>query len=146
MDISQPRLIVALGLYRGASTWTYNVMSALVSGETTRSFFADDVGSIAAQLLNETTHAVIKSHRPDAGMRLLIKLGGLPVVLNVRDPLDCGVAHDAIRATVRRSERLCRPQRGCHSRNVAILRTASVALRARPARKRDGVESLKRST
>ena len=89
MDISQPRLIVALGLYRGASTWTYNVMSALVSGETTRSFFADNVGSIAAQLSNETTHAFIKSHCPDAGMRLLIKLGGLPVVLNVRDPLDC---------------------------------------------------------
>lgn len=82
------RLIIALGLYRSASTWTYNVLLAIL-GDTAVAFYGDRLSDLADRLVGVDRVAIVKCHLPDAATRLLIDVGRLPVILTVREPLDC---------------------------------------------------------
>ncbi len=83
-------LFISLGLYRSASTWTFNVAAEILSQTTSvLKIYGDDTGGIAAQIKDLSGDVLVKVHRPDEGLRLLIQVGGLPTLLSVRDPLDC---------------------------------------------------------
>ncbi len=85
-----PRLVVTAGVYRSASTWVSNVVAEILRlADPTRIVVADSVAELARQSALGCGIFVIKTHRPDASLRLLIQTARLPVIVSVRDPIDC---------------------------------------------------------
>ena len=79
---------MALGVYRSASTWAANVATELLRGAgSARLVYADSVAVLAPLVGDGAT--VVKTHLPDAGLKLLIHVARLPVIVTVRDPGDC---------------------------------------------------------
>lgn len=85
---SPPRLVIALGIYRSASTWAANIMVELLRRQGRTSLaVADSVADLVTQVSGGTI--VVKTHQPDASLRLLIHVARLPAILTVREPADC---------------------------------------------------------
>ncbi len=87
-----PRLVLAPGVYRSASTWAANVIAELLRLAGPASLlYADSAAGIATEI-GAAPRWVVKMHQPDPSMLLLAHLSKLPVVMTVRDPGDCVVS------------------------------------------------------
>ena len=84
------KVILNFGLFRSASTWAFNVTAdiARMAGPV-QTLFAESGRDLAKQLAPEAGCAVVKSHVPEADLRLLARLSGAPAILTIREPLDC---------------------------------------------------------
>lgn len=86
---------IAAGLYGSASTWAYNAIRLLLEEAPPLRPVQGGFADALAQLPEPTDppgSLVIKTHRPDAAMRLFARATAAPVVLTVRDPRDALVS------------------------------------------------------
>jgi hypothetical protein len=83
------RIIVSLGVYRSASTWISNVMTALLeTAGPAKLVVADGFDDVFKAALNRD-RVVVKTHQPAETLAFLISVASLPLVVSVRDPADC---------------------------------------------------------
>jgi hypothetical protein len=82
-------LILCAGMVRSASTWIFNVVREIVQKRKGVEFiYADSFDQNAFDVFNGNP-VVLKSHWPDAGITILAKVLCIPVIVSIRDPLDC---------------------------------------------------------
>lgn len=145
-------MVFALGVFRSASTWAANVAVEILRHHApARLAFGDSVAAILAKAGGGPGAIVAKTHRPDAGLRALIRDDRAPVLLSIRDPADCVASMaeqfgesvaNATAGVAQSCERIlavlpdCEPLVLCyeapHAREVATLRAMAVHLGVAP--------------
>ncbi len=83
------RVIVSFGLYRSASTWTFNVLRALLEDRAPDSVYAETMSDLSAALNEGRGDLLVKCHAPDKGLKAFITYTRARTIITVRDPLDC---------------------------------------------------------
>ncbi|WP_144767422.1 sulfotransferase domain-containing protein [Methylobacterium dankookense] len=85
-----PYLAITLGVYRSASTWAYNVSSRILSSKfDLLKLYADHTCELTAVAPSMGEAALVKMHKPDDALRLMIYLCNPKLIITVRNPLDC---------------------------------------------------------
>lgn len=85
----RPKLVVTVGVYRSASTWVANVAAEILRLRgPTLILVADGAADIARQTASSSSTFVVKTHRPDPSLGLLVHAAALPVIVTLRDPAD----------------------------------------------------------
>lgn len=88
-------VVIAAGLVGSGSTWAYNALRLLLlevpEAAPLHGGFADRLADLP-EPAEPPGALLVKTHRPDAAMRLLARATAAPVVLTVRDPRDACVS------------------------------------------------------
>jgi hypothetical protein len=89
-------LVICDGMPRSASTWSFNVVLALLrrsqpSGEV-HGGYDEDIARFLASVPSTATHAVVKCHQLDPCGRTLAQTGAAKLVYTWRDPADAAVS------------------------------------------------------
>jgi hypothetical protein len=83
-------IVINAGLLSSASTWTVNVIHAVLAQDAARPTFrtfADTLQTVPRQ--ERDCHLLFKSHHPHADFRLLAQARAAKFVITLRDPRDC---------------------------------------------------------
>jgi hypothetical protein len=93
--LKQHGLIICAGLYGSGSTWVFNVVAEIerLKAPATKiaTVYGDELNDKLEGEAGGANVIVLKTHIPDAAMRLVASQTGTPVILSIRDPRD-GIA------------------------------------------------------
>jgi hypothetical protein len=89
-------LIICDGMPRSASTWTYNVVLALLRGlhplAELHSGYDEDISHFLESGRSTATHSVVKCHELDPRGRAMVESGQAKAIYTWRDPADAVVS------------------------------------------------------
>lgn len=84
--------VMCAGMFSSGSTWAFNIVAQLLCkaypGSRIAQTYADELFSEHEALASNADCLVFKTHAPSPATRLLARLGGLPIMLSIRDPRD----------------------------------------------------------
>jgi hypothetical protein len=85
-------LVICAGLYSSGSTWVFNTAAELEQLDAPErniaALYADELSETLEQETAQADAIIIKTHIPDAAIRVVAARTGAPVILSVRDPRD----------------------------------------------------------
>ena len=86
------RSVMCAGMFSSGSTWVFNIVAQLLRkahpGFRIAQTYADEFASEHETQSSGEDCLVFKTHAPSPATRMLARLGGVPLVLSIRDPRD----------------------------------------------------------